>query len=229
MQKPTTLTLVRHGETSANVDGIWHGSLDTALTERGRAQAERVATHLAATRADASALYASPLSRARDTAAPIAARLGLAPRTAEDLREYDLGAWEGLSYATLVREHRLFERMQGEPDWQPGGGESARQVAERLGGRLRTIADAHPGERVVVVTHGGALTLALGLLIDREPSAWRRVMHNCRGARLRHVCRPSQALCRGRARRDRDRAARQSGDLGGSAEARDRRRAEAAR
>jgi probable phosphoglycerate mutase len=179
MPARTTLTLVRHGETSANVDGIWHGSLDTALTERGRAQAERVAAHLAATRADASALYASPLSRARDTAAPIAARLGLTPRTEGDLREYDLGAWEGMSYATLVREHRLFERMQGEPDWQPGGGESARQVAERLGGRLRAIADAHAGERVVVVTHGGALTLAIGWLIDREPSAWRRVMHNC--------------------------------------------------
>lgn len=179
MAAPTTLTLVRHGETAANVDGIWHGSLDTALTERGRQQAERVAAHLAATRADAKALYASPLTRARDTAAAIAARLGLAPRTEADLREYNLGAWEGLSYETLMREHRLFDRMRGEPDWQPGGGESARQVAERLGGRLRAIAAAHPGERVVVVTHGGALTLALGWLIDRELSAWRRVMHNC--------------------------------------------------
>ena len=173
------VTLVRHGETSANVDGVWHGSLDSALTERGRSQAERVAEHLARTRADASALYASPLTRARDTAAPIAARLGLAPRFEADLREYHLGELEGMTYAELVREHRLFERMHADPDWQPGGGESARQVAERLAARLSAIALLHRGERVIVVTHGGALTLGLGLLIDRQVSAWRRVMHNC--------------------------------------------------
>src|SRR5512134_4083160 len=95
---PTVVTLVRHAETSANVEGIWHGSLDTALTERGRSQAERVAAHLAKTRADATALYASPLARARDTASPIARRLRLAPRYDDDLREYHLGAWEGKSY-----------------------------------------------------------------------------------------------------------------------------------
>jgi probable phosphoglycerate mutase len=69
--------------------------------------------------------------------------------------------------------------MKSEPDWQPGGGESARQVAERLAARIAAIAAQHVGERVIVVTHGGALALALGLLIDREVSAWRRVMHNC--------------------------------------------------
>src|SRR5262245_35269389 len=142
---PTLVTLVRHGETSANVDGVWHGSIDTALTPRGRSQAERVAEHLARTRGDAAALYASPLARARDTAQAIAARLGLAPSLEPDLREYHLGDWEGVSYATLAREHRLFERMQAEPDWQPGGGESARQVAERLARALRAIAARHPG------------------------------------------------------------------------------------
>ena len=175
----TLVTLIRHGETSANVDGIWHGSLDTALTERGRSQAERVAAHLVKTRADATALYASPLARARDTASPIARRLRLAPRYEDDLREYHLGDWEGMTYAELVREHRIFERMKSEPDWQPGGGESARQVAERLAARIAAIAAQHVGERVIVVTHGGALALALGLLIDREVSAWRRVMQNC--------------------------------------------------
>jgi broad specificity phosphatase PhoE len=191
MPAATTLVLVRHGETSANVDGIWHGSLDTALTARGRSQAERVAEHLARTRADASALYASPLARARDTASPIARRLGLAPRYEDDLREYDLGAWEGKSYAELVREHRLFERMRREPDWQPGGGESARQVAERLAGRIGAIAEQHAGERVIVVTHGGALTLALGWLIDRELAAWRRVMDNCALSELVFAPEPS--------------------------------------
>src|SRR5262245_15298773 len=175
----TLVTLVRHGETSANADGVWHGSTDTALTGAGRRQAERVAAHLAATRADARALYASPLTRARDTARPIAERLGLAARIEDDLREYHLGAWEGLTYAELAREHRLFERMRADPDWQPGGGESARQVAERIAAGLAAIAERHPGERVIVVSHGGALTLGLGLLLDRELSVWRRLMDNC--------------------------------------------------
>jgi broad specificity phosphatase PhoE len=173
------LTLVRHGETSANVDGIWHGSTDTALTERGQLQAERVAEHLSGTRGDAAAVYSSPLERARHTARPIAARLDLEVQVEVDLREYHLGEWEGVTYAELTARHRLFERMQGDPDWQPGGGESPRQVAERLGGALRQLALRHSGQRIVVVSHGGALTLALGLLLDRDPATWRRVMDNC--------------------------------------------------
>jgi len=188
---PTLVTLVRHGETAANVDAVWHGSIDTALTERGRRQASYLAEHIARTRADASALYASPLTRARDTAEPIAARLGLSTRLEPDLREYHLGDWEGVSYATLARDHRLFERMQEEPDWQPGGGESARQVAERLARSLLAIASRHPGERVIVVSHGGALTLGLGWLLDGSLSAWRRVMSNCAVSDLRFDPAPS--------------------------------------
>ena len=191
MSDATLVTLVRHGETSANVEGVWHGSLDTPLTPRGRSQAERVAEHLARTRADASALYASPLTRALDTARAIAERLGLVPSLEPDLREYHLGDWEGISYATLAREHRLFERMQAEPDWQPGGGESARQVGERLARSLRAIAARHPGERVIVVSHGGALTLGLGLLLDESPGGWRRVMANCAVSDLRFDPAPS--------------------------------------
>ena len=191
---PTLVTLIRHGETSANVEGVWHGSIDTALTPRGRSQAERVAEHIARTRADARALYASPLARARDTAQPIAERLGLSPRLEPDLREYHLGEWEGISYATLAREHRLFERMRDDPDWRPGGGESARQVAERLARNLLAIAERHPGERVIVVSHGGALTLGLGLLLDADVSAWRRVMSNCAVSDLRFDPAPSLAV-----------------------------------
>jgi len=177
---PTTiLTLVRHGETLANVEGVWHGSTDTALNERGRAQASRVAEHVAVTRTDVRAIYASPLQRARHTAAAIAERLVLDVAVEEDLREYHLGDWEGLPYSLLTAEHQLFERMHADPDWEPGGGESARGVALRLAGCLERLAARHAGERIVVVSHGGALTLALGWLVDGDPSTWRRVMSNC--------------------------------------------------
>ena len=175
----THLTLVRHGETLANVERVWHGSTDTPLNDRGQAQAVEVGRHLAVQRADALRIYASPLQRTRDTAAAIVDAMALPLHLEPDLREYDLGAWEGRPYAELVQQHRLFERMQEEPDWQPGGGESARAVAERLAGALERIAAAHPGERTIVVSHGGALTLALGLILDGDPSAWRRVVDNC--------------------------------------------------
>jgi len=188
------LTLVRHGETVANVDGVWHGSIDTPLNERGRSQALRVAAYLAETRPEAAALYASPLQRARRTAGAIGERLGLEVRIEKDLREYDLGRWEGRSYRELGEQHRLFERMKADPDWSPGGGESARKVALRLAGALERIARAHTGQTVVVVSHGGALTLALGWLMDRDPSTWRRVMSNCGVTELRLGSAP-ELLC----------------------------------
>ena len=186
----TVLSIVRHGETPANVGGVWHGSTDTPLSERGRGQASRVAAHLSRTRADAVALYSSPLTRARHTAEPIALALGLPVQLHHGLQEYHLGSWEGLSYQELLTEHRLFERMREDPDWQPGGGESPRQVAERLGGALRTIAAAHPGERIIVVSHAGALTLAFGLLVDDDPRAWRPAMHNAAVTDLRMTTPP---------------------------------------
>lgn len=179
MPPPARLTLVRHGETSANVDGVWHGSIDTALTERGHAQAGRVARHLHERQPHPAALYTSPLQRARHTAEAIGGALGLTPQIRVEIAEYHLGSWEGMSYRELVGSHQLFERMSRDPDFQPGGGESPRQVATRTAEALRTIAATHPGESVVVVAHGGALTLGLGLLLDDDPGTWRRLMDNC--------------------------------------------------
>jgi broad specificity phosphatase PhoE len=176
---PALLTIVRHGETPANRLGVWHGSTDTELTQAGREQALRAAGALAAASPLPTVLYSSPLRRARDTAAAITRALALEARLEGDLTEYHLGAFEGRSYRELIAEHRLFERMREDPDWRPGGGESARQVASRCAAALRRIGEAHRGERVVVVSHGGALALGLGLLLDGDPGAWRRVMDNC--------------------------------------------------
>lgn len=192
MRAPAVVSIVRHGQTRANVDGVWHGSIDTPLTERGRRQAERAALHVARTRPDLAAIYSSPLERARCTAAPIAERLGLEVRVHDDLREYDLGDWEGKTYRELGKEIGLFERMLKEPDWQPGGGESPRAVARRLGGALRELAERHLDERVAVITHGGALTLALGWLVDGDVSSWRRVVSNASISEL--VFAPAPAL-----------------------------------
>ncbi len=194
MRMSCILTLVRHGETAANVDGVWHGSIDTPLTERGHVQAARLASHLARLHPDVAAVYSSPLQRARDTAAPIGRLLGLTLRIEADLREYDIGRWEGKPFAELFREQRFFEHIRRDPHYAPHGGESPRQVTDRLAGALSRIAAAHPGQRVVAVVHGGALSMALAHLIDGDYSRWDRVMDNCALSEL--VLEPEPALLR---------------------------------
>jgi broad specificity phosphatase PhoE len=172
------LTLVRHGQTRANIDGVWHGSIDSPLTELGREQARRVAAYVAAAHPDTRAVFASPLRRAVDTASAIAGALASELRLEEALTEYHLGDWEGRSYRDLHRLERMWERMAGDADFAPPRGESSRQVATRIEGALRRIAADPAGGRVLVVSHGGALALALGWLLDGRPG-WQRVVDNC--------------------------------------------------
>ena len=176
----TRFLLVRHGEIAANVDRVWHGSTDSALTERGVAQAARTALHLAERQPRPIALYTSPLQRTRATAAAIAERLGLEARVEPGLREYGIGELEGVSYDALLREHKFFEKIALDGDHAPPGGESPRQVIARVSEALSRIAASHPGEEVIVVSHGAALGFTLGTLIDRDTTQWHRYhLSNC--------------------------------------------------
>jgi broad specificity phosphatase PhoE len=179
MTARTILTLIRHGETRANLDGVWHGSIDTPLTERGKAQADRVAGFVAGRFPDATALYSSHLQRARRTAEAIGEAIRLELRVEPGLGEFHLGSWEGKTYDVLFHEHRFWHHMKEDPDYAPHGGETPRQVTERFTGALRRIAESHPGERVLVVAHGGALSMGLAHLLDGDYREWRRVMDNC--------------------------------------------------
>ncbi len=175
----TILTIVRHGQTTANIDRVWHGSTNTPLTEHGSLQAAAAASWIEANQRPIAQIYTSPLQRAHHTARAIAGPLGLRPELDPDLQEYDLGDWEGESFETLHRDRKLFENMRTDPDYRPHGGESPRQVGHRLAEALRRIADRHPAERVVVVSHGGALSIAFGVLIDEDYRSWSRTMDNC--------------------------------------------------
>lgn len=187
----TLLTIVRHGQTAANVDGVWHGSIDTPLTPHGRLQAAAVGAHIDRHHRPIRHVYASPLARAHDTARAIADPLGVLPSLDPDLAEYHLGDWEGLSFRELWEEKKLFEHMKNDPDFRPHGGESPRQVGDRLAGALRRIADRHRGERVVVVTHGGAMSIAYGVLLHGDYGRWDRMMKNCSISELVLAPRPA--------------------------------------
>ncbi len=179
------LTIVRHGETAANTDGVWHGSTDTPLSERGRQQAHAVGSHLASHDVVFTTVYSSPLQRARHTAEAIARNLALEIEVDHGLSEYDLGSWEGKTYRELYTDYKLWDHMKEDPHFAPHGGESPLQVVERYVGALRGIASRHPGERVVVVGHGGALSMAFAELTEGAYTSWGKVMANCAFSELR--------------------------------------------
>jgi broad specificity phosphatase PhoE len=164
----TTIFLARHGESDWNVEKRFQGHSDRPLTERGRKQAHALADLVASEKIDA--VYTSPLSRAQETAEIVAARAGLEPVALPELREVDTGSWSGLSRADV--EARFPE---GFSRWRSGGsgwkdGETYEQMAERVIGALRTIAEDHPDGRVLVISHGGPIraihAAAEGVAID---------------------------------------------------------------
>ncbi len=188
-----TLAIVRHGETQANLDGRWHGHTDTPLSERGERQAQRAGAAVAAG-APLAAIYSSPLVRARNTAAAIGRATGVGVAVDDDLREYGIGRFEGMRFRDLHERYRFWAQMRLNPHYAPHGGESPRGVTDRLVGALRRIAAAHPGGRVAVVSHGGALSMALGELVDGAYWNWKRVVDNCSLTEL--VLEPAPRLLR---------------------------------
>jgi probable phosphoglycerate mutase len=155
------LLLVRHGESAPARDGepfaLVDGHGDPELDLLGLAQAERVANRLE--REDIAAIYVSTLRRTAQTAAPLAARLGIEPRVDRDLREVYLGEWEGGTLRKHVAEgHPLAQRMYAEERWDviPGAEPSA-AFAARVQAAITRIAAAHQDQTVVVVSHGGVI------------------------------------------------------------------------
>jgi len=151
----TQLLLVRHGETDWNRDGRFQGHADPPLNDAGRAQARTLAENLAGERIDF--VYTSDLVRARETAEIVAARLGAEIVARSELREIDVGEWEGLTWTEIEERH-----PEGARSWQEHGygwksGETYDQLGERIIGALRQIAADHPAQRVLVVGHGGTV------------------------------------------------------------------------
>ncbi|MFO0687202.1 MAG: histidine phosphatase family protein [Myxococcota bacterium] len=157
----TTLSLIRHGETTWNRAGRWQGHADPDLTETGIEQARRVAEALAAeqTLRPWTRVYASDLLRARATALRIADALGLPLAIDPRLRELDVGGWSGLTRAEIALrdEATLLAFESGAPDVRPGGGETRIEIRERSHAFVCELARRHAGERLLVVTHLGVI------------------------------------------------------------------------
>ena len=170
----TLICLVRHGETAWNAEGRVQGQTDVPLNAVGTAQAGAVGAALAGERF--AAIYSSDLTRVRQTAEPAAQRLGLAVRCDAALRERHYGMFETHTYAEVrerfPEDYARFRKKELDYDFR--GGESLRLFNERALGCVRSLAVRHPGETILVFTHGGVLEMvyrhanALGLSAPRE-------------------------------------------------------------
>lgn len=177
------LVVLRHGRTSWNATGRFQGQADIGLDERGLAQAEQVAPVLA--ELAPTAIVSSDLTRARQTAEPLARLTGLEVSTDPRLREIHVGTWEGLTIDEMlaqIDEETRRAYLAGEDIRRSPTGETVAEVGERAGAALDEIGLAAPdGATVVAVMHGLAARAGVCRLLGFPVESWKRLsgLHNC--------------------------------------------------
>ncbi len=155
----TRIIAIRHGETAWNVATRVQGQLDIGLNETGRWQARRVAQALASE--SITAIYASDLSRAWDTAHSIANATGQALQAHQGLRERGFGVLQGQTHAEIEANwpEQALRWRQRDPLWAPEGGESLLDLQARITRTTSELAARHVGEQIVLVAHGGVMDM----------------------------------------------------------------------
>jgi len=182
---PTTIVLVRHGETDWNRDNRFQGHADPPLNDEGRAQALELASEL---RGEGFATaYTSPLRRASETAAILASEIGLDPVADGALMEVDVGSWSGLTRDEVEARfpHGYARWLEYGHGWDDG--ESYDELGERVVTGLLNIGVRHPDTSVLAVTHGGPIRSALAAADGVPFDEARRSIHvigNCAVVRL---------------------------------------------
>ena len=175
MQEPTRIIAIRHGETAWNVDTRIQGHLDIPLSANGRWQAERLAEALRDE--TITAIYASDLTRAWETAEYVGQVHSLQLNKEVGLRERDFGDFEGKTFAEielLLPEQSLRWRKR-DPEFYPAGGESLTAMRTRVLEAAERLAAQHPGEQIALVGHGGVMDVlyrAATRLDIQAPRTW---------------------------------------------------------
>ncbi len=166
----TTVYLIRHGQSTANLTQRFAGFADVSLTELGLRQAQSTAEFLADI--PLSVVYSSDLSRAYNTACAVAMPHGLTVQCDPDLREINAGAWEGRRYDDLEENdaaYRVWLREIGTAKCTDG--ESVADLSKRVRNAVETIVARHPNESVCIVSHGTPIRVLTALLTGVTLSA----------------------------------------------------------
>jgi len=182
------LYLLRHGENPANLDKVFSNRLvDQPLTEKGILQAEQTADYFAAHGLDA--IYSSPLKRATQTAAIIASRLGLEVTVLEAFREIDVGSLEGRPATPAdwaLHAQIINDWFDGKNDAAFPDGEIYKDLWTRMNDGLLAATASQSEQKILVVGHGGIMTVCLKDLCPDLDIDWLRTTHwdNCAFAEI---------------------------------------------
>ena len=157
----TRFCLIRHGQTDWNLEGRYQGQSDVALNSLGKLQAHALASQLSGQ--SFSAIFSSDLIRAKETADILASVLHVPVKVDTRLREINQGEWEGQLVEVLKSKYNgLWEKRTVDPAGvRPPGGETVREVAERVYAALNDISIQFPEDNVLITSHGLALATVI--------------------------------------------------------------------
>ncbi len=162
--------LVRHGTTPTTGKMLPGQAAGLHLSEKGQAQAEAAAERIAALAKKPAAVYASPLERTRETAAPIAKALGLRVRAAAGLIEVDVGNWTEKPLKRLYRAREWPTVQRWPAGFRFPGGESFAEMSVRSMDAVLALVAEHPGQTIVAVSHAdpikAVVAAAAGMPLD---------------------------------------------------------------
>ena len=176
---PTLVLFVRHGQTPTTGKVLPGRAAGLHLAGKGEQQAAKVAERIQALETDkrkVAAVYASPLERTRETAAPIAKALGLTVRRNQGLLEADFGTWTGAELKKLYKlpEWRTVQRNPS--GFRFPGGESFTEMQARICGAVDKIRAAHPGQTVVAVSHADPIKAAVAHAMGTHLDLFQRIV-----------------------------------------------------
>jgi alpha-ribazole phosphatase len=171
----TRFWLIRHGEPSEEAHHRCYGSLDVGLSQKGRAQMQQVAEYLKPK--SIAAVYASPRSRAQESAEVLAAAQSCPTEIIDDLREIDFGDFEGLAYDEIATRYAdLYRQWMEKPtEVRFPNGESFPEMRTRVLKAFEAIRSAREGQTVAIVSHGGVNRILLAWALQMPDASLFRI------------------------------------------------------
>jgi probable phosphoglycerate mutase len=176
---PTLVLLVRHGQTPTTGKVLPGRAAGLRLSDKGTAQAEGVAERIASLQGPdrkVAAVYASPLERTRETAAPIARALGLRVRPAKGLLECDFGEWTGAQLKALYKKPEWRTVQRNPSGFRFPGGESFTEMQTRITSAIDRLRVSHPGQTVVAVSHADPIKAAVAHALGTHLDLFQRIV-----------------------------------------------------
>lgn len=177
-QKPppaTTVLFVRHGQTPTTGSVLPGRAKGLHLADKGKEQAEAAATRIAAG-PKVAAVYASPLERTRETAAPIAKRLGLTVKTDKGLLECDFGDWTGRELKQLMKLPEWATVQRYPSGFRFPNGESFSEMQTRISDTVSRLSQQHRGETIVCVSHADPIKAAVAAALGTHLDLFQRIV-----------------------------------------------------